>query len=392
MSSTPLPLRIWRNKDSRAVIIQIVIVAAVFAFIAWLALNASRNLDAIGQGVNFSFLWQTAGYDITPEQQLIAYDSTRTHGRAALVGLLNTLLVAICGIFAATVFGFLVGIMRLSPNFLVNRIAYAYVEMFRNVPVLLWILLFHGVIVNNLPRPREAISLDDTFFLTNRGFYMPKPLWQDGAWLTGFALVLGLAFSYFYSRHARRIQIQTGRTLPVFWLSLAAIVLLPALVFLLSGMPVEFEISEKRGFNFQGGWVLKPEFLALWGSLSLYTAAFIAEIVRSGILAVSHGQSEAAFALGLRRQRTLQLIIIPQALRVIVPPLTSQYLNLTKNSSLAIAVGYMDLVATLGGISLNQTGRAIESMSLVLLIYLAISLCISAVMNWYNHRIKLVER
>ena len=392
-SSQPFSLiRLWRHKESRAVLLQIIIVAAVFAFIAWLALNASRNLDALGQGIDYTFLAQVAGYDITPEQQLIDYTSTDTHARAALVGILNTLLVAVCGIAAATVVGFLVGVMRLSPNFLVNRIASVYVEIFRNVPILLWILLFHGVIINSLPRPRDAISIEDTIFLTNRGFYLPRPVWLEGAGLTLIALIIGIVGSYFYARHARRVQVQTGRILPTLQVSIAAIVLLPLAVFAISGLPVEFEIAEKRGFNFQGGWALKPEFLSLWGALSLYTAAFIAEIVRSGIVAVSHGQTEAAYALGIKRQRTLQLVVIPQALRVIVPPLTNQYLNLTKNSSLAIAVGYMDIVATLGGISLNQTGRAMEAMSLVLVIYLTISLLISSFMNWYNKRIKLVER
>ena len=385
-------ISLWNRRESRAVIIQILVVSLVMATIAFLVNNASHNLENLGQDIDYTFLWQTAGYDINSDQQLIYYDSTMSHAWAAVTGLLNTLFVAATGIVAATIVGFLVGIMRLSSNFLVSKITYWYVEGFRNVPLLLWILLFHGVIVNNLPHPRQAASIGDMFFLTNRGFYFPKANFLDGAGYSLIVLCIGAVAAWFYARHAKRVQIETGHILPVLWVSLGLVVGLPLVVFALSGFPVEWDFAVKKGFNFQGGSAIKPEFLSLWGALSLYTSAFVAENVRGGILAVSHGQSEAAAALGLPRNRSLQLIIIPQALRVIIPPLTSQYLNLTKNSSLAIAVGYMDLLATLGKISLGQTGRAIESMSLVLLIYLCISLMISAVMNWYNRRIKLVER
>ena len=385
-------IRLWRNRESRAVIMQIIVVLIVFSLFGYLGYNAKVNLDAVDQGIDYSFMSQTAGYDIHSDQQLIAYDSTDTHGRAALVGLLNTLKVAVLGIIAATIIGFIVGVMRLSPNYLIAGISRVYVEGFRNVPVLLWILLFHGVIVNALPVPKAALNLGDMVFFTNRGFYFPSPQFESVAIWSALACLIGIGFSIWYYQRARKIQIATGHISPVLWVSLGAIIGLPLIVFLLSGVPLSWDIPAKKGFNFAGGMVVKPEFLALWGSLSLYTSAFIAENVRGGIQAISHGQTEAAFALGIRRNRTMQLVIIPQAMRVIVPPLTSQYLNLTKNSSLAIAVGYMDVVATLGGITLNQTGRAMESMSLVLLIYLSISLSISLFMNWYNKRIKLVER
>ena len=383
---------LWRHKESRAILMQILAVSLVFALIAYFTVNAYQNLETLGQDVDYGFLDTTAGYDIPTAQQLIAYDSTMSHGRAALVGILNTLLVAVTGIALATLIGFVVGILRLSKNYLVSGLARIYVEVFRNVPILLWILLFHGVIVHNLPIPKQAISLWDSLILTNRGFYFPEPIFDDRAIYSVIALVIGFVMAIFYARRAKRIQIATGKISPVLWVSIGLIIGLPLVVFALSGFPFEWDMPVKKGFNYQGGMVIKPEYTALWLALSLYTASFIAENVRAGILAVSHGQTEAAFSLGLKPTRTMQLIIIPQAMRVIVPPTTNQYLNLTKNSSLAIAVGYMDIMSTLGGITLNQTGRAIEAMSLALLIYLVISLLISLFMNWYNKRIKLVER
>lgn len=383
---------LWRRKESRAIIMQILVISLVFAGIGYLAYNAKVNLAEIDQDIDYSFLSNAAGYDIPSDQQMIPYDSTMSHGRAALVGLLNTLKVAVLGIIAATIIGFIFGVLRLSNNYLVAGLAKIWVEGFRNVPILLWILLVHGVIITGLPVPKAAISIQDSIFLTNRGFYMPSPVFLENAVWIAAAFIIGVIFSIFYYRRAKALQIATGKISPVLWVSLAAIVGFPLIVYFLSGMPIALDIPEKKGFNFAGGMVIKPEFIALWGALSLYTSAFVAENVRSGILAISHGQSEAAFALGLKKNRTMQQIVIPQALRVIVPPLTSQYLNLTKNSSLAIAVGYMDLVGTLGGISLNQTGRAMEAMSMVMVIYLSISLLISSFMNWYNKRIKLVER
>jgi general L-amino acid transport system permease protein len=384
------PMRLWNDKEARSVIIQILTMALLVAFLAYIVTNAIANLEAIGKTFSFGFLNQPASYDIN--QTLIPYTSRSTHLQAAIVGLLNTLLVAVCGIVLATLLGFLLGVLRLSSNWLVNRMAYCFIEFTRNVPVLLHILLIHGIIVTSLPRPKSAIDLGGTFFLSNRGFFVPSPQFEPAFWAVFIAFLVAVAFAIGFSKHAHKVQDQTGKHLPVVWVNLGAIICLPLIVYFIAGMPLTWQIPELKGFNYAGGLVLRPEFLALWLALSYYTSSFIAEIVRAGIIAVSYGQTEAAYALGLRPNRTLSLIIIPQALRVIVPPLASQYMNLMKNSSLAIAIGYMDLVATIGGISLMQTGKEMETMIIVLLTYLFLSLSISAVMNWYNRRIKLVER
>ncbi|MGH6659956.1 MAG: amino acid ABC transporter permease [Rhodospirillales bacterium] len=383
-------LRLWRNKEARAVIIQILTLAILFAFFAYIIDNAIQNLARLGKTFSFSFLEQPASYDIN--QHLIPYTSQDTHLRAMTVGILNTVLVAVCGIVLATAMGFVLGVLRLSKNWLINRMVYCFIEFTRNVPVLLHILLVYGIIVNVLPVPRQALDWGKTAFLTNRGVFIPKPVFEDAFMWTLVAFFAAVAVVWAYRRWARKAQEETGRIYPVFWPGVGIIVMLPALVFWLSGSPLSWEVPALTGFNFQGGMVMRPEFLALWLALSYYTSAFIAEIVRAGILSVAWGQTEASYAIGLRPNRTLQLIIIPQALRVIVPPLTSQFLNITKNSSLAIAIGYMDIVATIGGISLMQTGKEMESMIIVLSIYLVFSLVISAFMNWYNKKIKLVER
>lgn len=382
--------RLWRDEHSRAVIIQIAAVVLIFATFAYLVRNAVVNLETIGKGFSFAYLWEPASYDIS--QTLIEYTSRSTHFRAMLVGILNTMLVAVSGIVLATVVGFFLGVLRLSKNLLANKLAHVYIDYVRNVPVLLHILLVYGVIVNTFPPPREATDLGGIAFLANRGFYVPKPLFEPLFLAVLGIFAAGIIFTIWFRRYAANVQKKTGEHYPVFWVSLGAVLGLPLASFFLLGLPISFEIPEFSGFNFQGGMVVRPEFTALWLALSLYTAAFIAEIVRSGILAVNYGQTEAALALGINHGRTLDLIVIPQALRVIVPPLTSQYLNLTKNSSLAIAIGYMDIVATIGGISLNQTGREMECMIIVLALYLVLSLFISAIMNIYNRRIKLVER
>lgn len=388
-TTNPL-LRAWYDKETRSVIIQIIAAALIISFFAYIINNAVTNLAAIGKDINFGFLWQNASYDIN--QTLIEYSSTSSHFKAMIVGLINTLLVAVAGIFLATILGFLLGIMRLSSNWLTQKIAYVYIEYIRNVPVLLHILLLYGLILNALPRPKSSYNLNDTFFLNNRGLQMPSPEFESLFWVVAAFLVGGLAFSFWFKRYAKKIQDATGKIYPVGMISIGAIVLLPMAVYFLIGSPIVWDVPALKGFNFNGGIVLRPEFIALWLALSLYTAAFIGEIVRAGIIAISHGQTEAAQALGLSNSFILKLVVIPQALRVIIPPLTSQYLNLAKNSSLALAIGYMDVVATIGGISLNQTGREMECMLIVMAIYLAMSLLISSVMNWYNDRIQLVER
>ncbi len=382
--------RLWNDKAARSVIIQILTMALLLAFIAYIVSNAIANLEAIGKTFSFGFLFEPASYDIN--QHLIPYTSRSTHLTAGIVGLLNTLLVAACGIVLTTLLGFTLGVLRLSSNWLVNRMAYCWIEMTRNVPLLLHILLIHGIIVTSLPRPKQAIDVGGTFFLSNRGAFAPSPQFEPAFWAVGIAFVVAIAFAVGFSKYAHKVQDETGKHYPIFRVNLGALIGLPVIVYFIAGMPLTWEIPELKGFNFKGGMVLRPEFLALLLALSYYHASFVAEIVRAGIISVSYGQTEAAYALGLRPNRTLSLIIIPQALRVIVPPLASQYMNLAKNSSLAIAIGYMDLVATIGGISLMQTGKEMETMMIVLLTYLALSLSISAVMNWYNRRIKLVER
>lgn len=383
--------RLWRDEAAHAVVVQLLVVAAVFGTIAWLIGNVAANFAALDKTFGFDFLWELpANYDIN--QTLIEYTNRDSHLAAAVVGLINTALVALVGVALATVLGFVLGAMRLSENWLISRLAAVYVEFTRNTPVLLLILLWHGIIINTLPLPRQAISIGDAAFLSNRGFYIPRPIFESGAWIVAAALVAGVAAVALIYRRARRVRDATGRQLPAGWLSAAAVVLPTGLAFFATGVPISFELPELRGFNYRGGLYLIPEFVALTWALAFYTSGFIAENVRAGILAVHKGQTEAARSLGLRPNRVLTLVTLPQALRVIVPPLTSSYLDLTKNSSLAIAIGYMDLVATLGGITLNQTGREMECMILVMIVYLAISLGISVFMNWYNRRVRLVER
>ena len=381
---------IWRNEKSREIIVQIIVLFFLGWFISWLVMNVNANFEALGKDISFEFLFIPAGYDIN--QYLIDYDSRDSHLRAGIVGLLNTGLVAFFGIILATVLGIALGIIRLSKNWLASKIAYWYVEFTRNVPILLHILLWHGIIINTLPHPRKAISLGDVTFLSNRGFYIPKPLAESGIELVYLFFVVAIIFSILFAKYCKKKQDLTGIQYPVFWINFSVICFLPLIAFFLSGMPVSLEIPALKGFNFRGGMHMSPELAALTFALGIYTAAFIAEIVRAGILAIDKGQREAAESIGLKPSKVMNLVILPQARRVIIPPLTSQYLNLTKNSSLAIAIGYMDLVATLGGISLNQTGREMETMLIVMLIYLSVSLSISALMNWYNSKVKLVGR
>ena len=351
--------------------------------------NTSVNLAKLGKNVDFAFLWNTAGFDII--QRPIEYSRESTYLEAVIIGFLNTLIVAALGIIFATLIGFVIGIMRLSSNWLIAKIATGYVEIVRNIPLLLQILFWYTAVLKPLPSPKESLSFFGFAFLSNRGLIIPKPIWSDGAGFVGIAFIIGCIGAVAISRWARQRQERTGEQFPSFWAGLGAIIGVPLIVFLATGAPVTFEYPVFKGFNFVGGTIILPELIALLLSLSIYTASFIAEIVRAGILAVSHGQTEAAHALGLRAQPTLRLVVIPQALRVIIPPLTSQYLNLTKNSSLAVAIAYPDLVA-MGGVVMNQSGRAVEIVIIWMIVYLTVSLLTSAFMNWYNARVRLVER
>jgi general L-amino acid transport system permease protein len=352
--------------------------------------NTRANLAAHNITSGLDFLSRVSGFDIN--QSLIAYSATATYGRAFLVGLLNTLLVSAIAILLTTVLGFLLGIARLSSNFMIAKLSMIYVEVIRNVPLLLQLLFWYNGMLKPLPSPRQSVAWPGGIFLNNRGLVLPKPVFEPGAELVLVAVLAGLFAAFVYARMARRRQMATGAQSPVGWVSLALIVGLPLGVFFLLGRPISLNFPALKGFNFVGGFQIMPEFVALLIGLVIYTAAFIAEIVRAGILAVSRGQTEAAFALGLRPRQTLQLIIVPQALRVIIPPLTSEYLSLTKNSSLAVFIGYPDLVNVFAGTVLNQTGQAMEVMAITMLVYLLISLATSAFMNWYNSRRALIER
>lgn len=390
-SCPPYRPRLWRNEGVRAVGLQVFVVFAFFAIVAWLIGNVAANFAALDKTFSFRFLWELpAGYDIN--QTLIDYTNQDSHLRAAFVGLLNTGVVAVVGIFLATVLGFSIGILRLSNNWLVSRMAYVYVEFTRNTPVLLLILLWHGIIINTLPHPRQALSLGGSVFISNRGFYVPAPVTEPGFWWIALVFCASLVVAGLIYHHGRRYQKQTGKHKPYLVYGIGLFIALTAFAFYLTGTPVTLDRPALRGFNYQGGMTLIPEFVALTWALAFYTSGFIAENVRSGIVSVDRGQTDAARALGLTENRTMKLVILPQAMRVIVPPLTSSYLDLMKNSSLAIAIGYMDLVATLGGITLTQTGREMEAMLLVMLTYLTISLSISWGMNIYNNRQRLVER
>ncbi|NNK78190.1 MAG: ABC transporter permease subunit [Litoreibacter sp.] len=396
----------------RSATIQVVALIGFLLLIGWLISNTAANLANLGKPIDFGFLGEPAGYDIN--QRLIEYNSQSSHWRAAIVGLLNTLVVAVLGCITATVLGVIIGVLRLSNNWIVSRIMTVYVEMFRNVPVLLWIVFVMAILIETLPAPRAfrgddataSMVFSESVAVTNRGVYIPEPLFSRGLGdipvfgnsfeisldLIAILIVLGAGIwgSTVVRKRADRIQAATGDR-PTTWYLRLGLVLVP-LAILLFALGFHLGYPALKGFNFQGGTHLRNSLIALWLALSLYTAAFIAEIVRAGIMAISKGQTEAAGALGLRPNRIMSLVVLPQALRVIIPPLISNYLNLTKNSSLAIAVGYMDITGTLMGITLNQTGRELETVLMGMLVYLAISLSISAVMNWYNNRVKLVER
>ncbi|WP_427023339.1 amino acid ABC transporter permease [Aureimonas ureilytica] len=380
---------IFTNPQVRSIVIQLVLVVGLAAFGWWVYQNTAENLRNANIASGFGFLGTRSGFDIS--QVPIAYTNNATYGRAILVGLTNTLIVAGTGIVFATILGFVVGIGRLSHNALVRGIATVYVETFRNIPPLLVILFWYFGVLALLPQPRQALEFPFDSFLSNRGLQTPRVLFGSEAWTTGVALLVGIVATIVLSRVFTARQRATGQRPSLLWPALGLIVGLPIVVFALTGFPATLEIPQRGTFNLTGGFQIKPEFLAIFLALSVYTGAFIAEIVRAGILSVSKGQTEAASALGLRRNFALRLVIVPQAFRVIIPPLTSQYLNLIKNSSLGLAIGYPDLVAV-GSTVLNQSGQSIEVVVIWMTVYLGISITISILMNLFNRRMKLVER
>jgi general L-amino acid transport system permease protein len=388
--SRPRRTLAWNDPRVRALLFQVVFLIAVVAFLGYVLHNTLANLEQRGISTGFAFLSTEAGFGII--QTLIDYSETSSFGRTFLVGLLNTLLVSALGIVLATLLGFLIGVARLSSNWLIARLAAAYVEIFRNLPLLLQIFFWYFAVLRALPRPRDSLSLGEAVFLNLRGLYVPRPLLESGFGLVVVAAVIALIAVVGVLRWSRRRRELIGSAPRIARYAPLLLILLPGAAFVATGMPLAWELPELQGFNFRGGITVIPELTALLLALSIYTAAFIAEIVRAGILAIPKGQTEAAEALGLRRGTILRLVIIPQALRVIIPPLTSQYLNLLKNSSLATAIGYPDLVNVFAGTTLNQTGQAVEVIAMTMAVYLTISLSISLFMNWYNARIALVER
>ena len=385
------------DKRYRSYTFQFFALFILICAMAYLGKNLLENLAAAGLNISYSFLGEPAGYDIN--QRLIEYNSQSTHLRASIVGVLNTLLVAFLGCIAATFFGVTAGILRLSNNWIVAKLMMIYVEIFRNVPVLIWILIIHSVFLAFLPQPKafrgenpEATMLWDAFAFTGRGFYIPKPVFYDGSFIVILTFILSIIGIFAFRYYARQKLYLEGKLLETRWTSVGIFFIPTLIIYFALGSPIGLEYPELKGFNFKGGIHARGSLISLWFALSIYTGAFIAEVVRAGIQSVDKGQSEAAGALGMRPNFIMNLVILPQALRVIVPPLISFYLNITKNSSLALAVGYMDITGTLGGITLNQTGRAIEAVLLLMLFYLVISLSISAIMNVYNRSIMLKER
>ncbi|WP_273527656.1 amino acid ABC transporter permease [Pseudomonas sp.] len=374
----------------RAWVFQVLAVVVVVAFGWFLFVNTQANLAHRGITSGFGFLDNAAGFGIS--QHLIDYSESDSYGRVFWVGLLNTLLVSVIGIILATLIGFALGVARLSSNWLIRQLATLYIETFRNIPPLLQIFFVYFAVIGPLPGPRDSLSLGGVIFLNNRGVQLPAPSAAEGFWPFWLALLVAVLAVVVLARWARARRHATGQAFPLFWSSLGLLVTIPALSAVLWGAPFDWEVPQLQRFNIRGGWIVIPELVSIVLALAVYTAAFIGETVRAGIQAVSHGQSEAAASLGLRTGQTLRLVIIPQALRVIVPPLTSQYLNLAKNSSLAAAIGYPDMVSLFAGTVLNQTGQAIETMAITMSVYLAISISISLLMNWYNRRIALIER
>ncbi|WP_261844025.1 amino acid ABC transporter permease [Aliamphritea ceti] len=381
--------RFWNDPAKRALLFQVLLIGAILLFAGSLISNTLNNLEQRGITTGFAFLSQKAGFGIP--LSLIEYNESSTYGTTFFVGLFNTLLVSVLGIIAATILGFVMGVARLSDNWLIAKLSAVYIEIFRNIPLLLQIFFWYFAVLRTLPSPRQSIEFLGSF-LNIRGLSMPAPVAEGGFNLVIGAFAVGVVLTFVMSRWAHKRQDQTGQIFPTFWAGLGLLIGLPLIVFMLAGMPMHLDYPVLKGFNFRGGMTLIPELVALWLALTIYTAAFIAETVRAGILAVPNGQLEAASALGLPKVRTLRLIVIPQAMRVIIPPLTSQYLNLAKNSSLAAAVAYPDLVAVFAGTTLNQTGQAVEIMSMTMAVYLTMSILTSLFMNWYNKRMSLIER
>jgi len=383
-------MRALRNKKVRGIIFQVLTILGLVAFLWYIGSNTMTNIEQRGIKSGFAFMESTAGFEIY--ESPIRFSSSDTHARVFLVGLLNTLIITFVGIILSTILGLIIGILRLSNNWLIKKIAAAYIDIFRNIPILLQILFWYNLAMQLLPSPRGSIEFFDSIFINNRGLYLPV---ADVNMTTIFvisSIIIAILASIFLNIWANRRQEETGESFPVLLVALGLFIVLPTIAYFIGGANFNFDYPELKGFNYQGGKVISPEFLALTFALVIYTATFIAEAVRSGIEAVSKGQKEAAASIGLSSYQALKLVVLPQAIRIAIPPVINQYLNLAKNSSLAAAVGYPELVTVFAGISLNQTGQAIEILAITMLVYLIISLAVSAILNWFNHKMKIKER
>jgi len=383
-------LALLRNQKIRGILFQLLTVIGLVAFLWYIGSNTVANIEQRGIQTGFGFLDGTAGFGI--DQSPIAYSEESTHGRVFFVGLLNTLIISFVGIICATIVGLIIGILRLSRNWLIAKLAKSYVDFFRNIPLLLQILFWYNVVLRSMPSPKQSYNFFDTIFINNRGLYFPQPEYNTTFFVMLTSLFLAVVASFILNSWANKRKVITGQDFMVYPFAIGMFIIFPIIAYFIGGSHLTFSFPELMGFNFKGGKTLSPEFLALTFALTIYTATFIAEAVRSGIEAVSHGQKEAAASMGFSPYQSLKLVVLPQAIRISIPPIINQYLNLIKNSSLATAVGYPEIVTVFAGTSLNQVGQAIEIISMTMLVYLVISLIVSALLNWFNHKMKIQER
>jgi len=379
-----------RDRKVRGILFQLLTVIGLVAFLWYIGTNTVHNIEQRGIRTGFDFLTGTSGFAINDTP--IAYNETYTYWRVFEVGLLNTLIISFISIILASILGLIIGIARLSKNWLISKLSAAYIDLFRNIPILLQILFWYNVVLATLPSPRKSIELFGSMFLNNRGFYVPKPAMNATTLSVLFSILFVFVFIFFLNRWANKRHEATGEEFPVALTGIGLIIVAPILAYFISGADFAFSYPKLRGFNFTGGKTFYPEFLALTFALTIYTATFIAEAIRSGIEAVNKGQKEAAASIGLSGYQSLKLVILPQAIRIAIPPTINQYLNIVKNSSLATAIGYPELVTVFAGTSLNQVGQAIEIISMTMLVYLVISLAVSALLNWINFKMKIKER
>ena len=382
------------NNEVRALFIQVATVVIIFSLFYVMIQNLNENIEARGIVSGFTFLEGRSGFDILPflGSYIVKFSPNSTNLEVFYVAIINTFVCAGVGIILSTILGLLIGIARLSSNYLISRLSNAYIELFRNIPILLQILFWYNIFLNALPHPKKSISFLDFIFINNRGFYLPNPIPQDDFLWVFIAFIIGVGSAIYLKRHFKRKQDETGKQTNTIGYSLALILIFPIVVFLLLGSPLQLDYAILGKFNLKGGLAIVPEFVALTLALSVYTATYIAEAIRSGIEAVDKGQKEAAAAIGLTPIQSLKLVVLPQALRVAIPPTINQYLNLTKNSSLAAAIGYPELMSAFGGTVLNQVGQAIEILTMVMLVYLVISLAISILLNYVNKKMAIQGR